>query len=740
MATMRDVAKLAGVSHGTVSNVINGSPGVSLDKIERVQAAMRQLGYKQNSLAKIMRSRETDTSIHLILPNLENSLYCSIYKIISQHASEYGSHINLWLTEDKPFKEKQILSNAQAFNMANAIIVTCQPGNTELFNRLRDEGVRMLFLLRQVKGHRFLGLDMEPLMHFCIRSLAPACSNKIALISGPGEYSAELSCVNGYIHAFLDNGLQLRNEYIVSTRNTVEAYMYAATGLLSLPEPPSAIIIPDSCCAKGVRQAMAVADPSLRHLPRLVIFDGEGWPSAHPGETLYTLPAKQIADRAFEQMLEVISRKDADPPVSETIETPLPIPEVSISSGFSGDVIRVLLLNTTPSLVSTMSMIGDFARRTGIRAEFEMQPYSRMLETIETSGGDFDAMSIDLAWASELNIRGYVQQLDDYLPGSGISLNAFPEKILREYCYYDGHMYAVPYNYTTQLLLYRKDLFDSLKSKRHFYEITGKQLKVPTTWEEYNEVARFFTRSCNPESETLYGTTLGGCEYNGAALEYFPRMWGMAGCAIDGDWTDLQSENALKAFLNYVECFKYAPPEALDSWWDEEVKCFSEGSAAMMMVFTEHASPLWDRDSKSITGKIGYSAIPGGYSMLGGWGLAINRRSTRKKQAFEFLKWSCTPSIAVPGAALGRILPYEFIRHNAALNVQYPWLNEAFKSFDKTGRRYINAQHTITKGTIPDLERTIGRAVRSAVTGALSPEEALKKAAQEFAQLLKVSG
>ena len=55
MATMRDVAKLAGVSHGTVSNVINGSPGVSLDKIERVQSAMRQLGYKQNTLARIMR-------------------------------------------------------------------------------------------------------------------------------------------------------------------------------------------------------------------------------------------------------------------------------------------------------------------------------------------------------------------------------------------------------------------------------------------------------------------------------------------------------------------------------------------------------------------------------------------------------------------------------------------------------------------------------------------------------------
>ncbi len=42
MATMKDVAKLAGVSHGTVSNIINGAKGVSLDKVKRVEKAMKQ--------------------------------------------------------------------------------------------------------------------------------------------------------------------------------------------------------------------------------------------------------------------------------------------------------------------------------------------------------------------------------------------------------------------------------------------------------------------------------------------------------------------------------------------------------------------------------------------------------------------------------------------------------------------------------------------------------------------------
>ena len=52
MATMKDVARLAGVSHGTVSNVLNGSKGVSIDKIRKVEEAVKALGYKPNALAR----------------------------------------------------------------------------------------------------------------------------------------------------------------------------------------------------------------------------------------------------------------------------------------------------------------------------------------------------------------------------------------------------------------------------------------------------------------------------------------------------------------------------------------------------------------------------------------------------------------------------------------------------------------------------------------------------------------
>ena len=56
MATIKDIARLANVSHGTVSNVLNGKGNVSVEKIKAVEAAAKQLGYSLNSQAKQLRN------------------------------------------------------------------------------------------------------------------------------------------------------------------------------------------------------------------------------------------------------------------------------------------------------------------------------------------------------------------------------------------------------------------------------------------------------------------------------------------------------------------------------------------------------------------------------------------------------------------------------------------------------------------------------------------------------------
>ncbi len=79
MVTILDIAKAAGVSHGTVSNVLNGKGNVSSKKMELVLKAAEELGYNLNNNAKLLRSGKSQTII-MILPTLSLNEYAAIYE------------------------------------------------------------------------------------------------------------------------------------------------------------------------------------------------------------------------------------------------------------------------------------------------------------------------------------------------------------------------------------------------------------------------------------------------------------------------------------------------------------------------------------------------------------------------------------------------------------------------------------------------------------------------------------
>ena len=110
MPTIKDIARLAGVSHGTVSNVLNGRGNVSFEKIKRVQDAARQLGYSPDDRAR--RLRETiDLKmamvqvIGIILPNLAEAGYTTLFVSISSKMQAHGYRCELYVTNDIPAQE-----------------------------------------------------------------------------------------------------------------------------------------------------------------------------------------------------------------------------------------------------------------------------------------------------------------------------------------------------------------------------------------------------------------------------------------------------------------------------------------------------------------------------------------------------------------------------------------------------------------------------------------------------------
>ena len=124
MATILDVARLAGVSQGTVSNVLNGKGNVSSEKIRVVEEAAQQLGYTINERARILR-KGTGKVVGVILPTVESRQYREFYYSLKYYVESNGYSTELFLTNNSPQVELEMIQKAKSVMVCGMIVITC---------------------------------------------------------------------------------------------------------------------------------------------------------------------------------------------------------------------------------------------------------------------------------------------------------------------------------------------------------------------------------------------------------------------------------------------------------------------------------------------------------------------------------------------------------------------------------------------------------------------------------------
>ena len=122
MVTIKDVARDAGVSVGTVSNVLNGGR-VSEARRKLVEASIEKLGYQVNTLAKGMRMQKTDYVV-VILPNLINPYFALLLDALESELSAVGKQVLLCLSGDDAEREVAFMDMAKQNKVDGIIGVT----------------------------------------------------------------------------------------------------------------------------------------------------------------------------------------------------------------------------------------------------------------------------------------------------------------------------------------------------------------------------------------------------------------------------------------------------------------------------------------------------------------------------------------------------------------------------------------------------------------------------------------
>ncbi|KUK22207.1 MAG: Extracellular solute-binding protein family 1 [Thermotoga petrophila] len=289
--------------------------------------------------------------------------------------------------------------------------------------------------------------------------------------------------------------------------------------------------------------------------------------------------------------------------------------------------------------------------------------YPKLLQDLRSQAGSFDAFTYDVMTTGAVSfglvdLGEFMKQHPELVP-EDYDLNDFIPQVLEESGKWQGKLVGLPFYNNTMLFYYRKDLFEDPKIKQAFKEKYGRELTLPTTWEEVVEIAEFFTKKYNKSSPTDYGIALmfprthtlfymyllffG--EYRNAPLGIMRH--GTADLEFGEYFTAdhkpaFNSEEGLKALEMMKKLMPYSP-DPLGSDYGETIEYFNQGLVAMVPQWT---GPYLIFKSTLGEDKVGIIPMPG-RSVSGQWALGINKfiPEDKKLAAFKFIifatsKWA----------------------------------------------------------------------------------------------------
>ena len=722
MPTIKDIAREAGVSHGTVSNVLNGRGNVSVEKIRLVEDAARRLGYQLNARAHTLRQGDSRAAA-VILPGLDQTQYAAFYSVLEQELRRAGYAVQLYQTHARVADERAAIADALA-SRASLLVTSTRLPDAAARYRFAQPGPAVVFLDHvpeplPVNGFS-AGFDLREAGQETGAFLARHGARNAAVFTPPVELTHVRDFLGGLRAALAAAGIPLRELASTDALTANRAFELFEEG-----SPPDFVVCMDEKRRDAARAAASFAgEDCVQYVtlaPRRAVSPSD--------EAVYELDYKRLAHR----LVKNLSRDPMRPDGPDALRLTGPGFKCRHSDlSCAGRTLRFLTV-ASPASTALSRLLPHFTRKTGVHVELTVLSLGDLYDVVSTMGASaqYDLVRMDMAWISELAPRVYAPLHAVEYDWDGLLPRLLPV-FLDDYTTADRVRCCLPYDPSTQLLFYRRDLFEDPIVRRMYYEMFREELAVPRDFAEYNQVARFFTQSFHAQSPTKYGTTAAIGNAVTSPSEYLPRLFGEGGSIFDpAGRIALETPAARRALKNYVETYRYSDRTVYD-WWKGVLEGFTSGAAAMTIVFMNYASDLVSAKLTSIAGKIGFAPVPGAKPLVGGGVIGINRHSGQAQTACRFLDWLYSDEIACVFTMLGGLSPCRAVYSNRDVLDLYPWLSEAKRSFSIGQRRLSSDRYQDFSEKA--LEELLSVEVKKAVTGVLSPEEALRRAQRACAQ------
>ena len=313
MATIKDVARVAGVSIATVSATLNGTARVSEKRSQRVWDAIRDVGYTPHGIARSLRLGHT-RSIGLVVGDISNPFFTSLAKAVEASASAAGYMVILANSDDDPEKELNLIRLLLEQRVAGILLAPA--GHDPKYLATLSEIVRIPLVLvdRLLPGTPYdaVVVDNQGAARMVTDYLIRLRHRRIGIVIGRQHLWTTEQRVRGYRDSLRAAGLRenLDLEQIADSR--LEAAYSVTQRLLSMPDPPTAIFAANNLMMLGALEAILDMEFDCPGRISLAGVDDFSWSSAiRPRLTTVSQPIEEMGLRAVEQLLDRVSKRSA---------------------------------------------------------------------------------------------------------------------------------------------------------------------------------------------------------------------------------------------------------------------------------------------------------------------------------------------------------------------------------------------------------------------------------------------
>lgn len=263
--SIRDVAQRAGVSVGTVSNVLNRPDDVSPDSVVRVSQAIEELGYVRNDAARKLRAG-VSTTVGFVVLDGQNPFYNDVVRGAEDEAATHGIAILYGNTDEDPSREKVYLDLFREQQVRGLLLAPFGDVLPQL-RRLRSAGIAPVLVDRFSADAEFSSVSVDSVAggRLAVDHLIESGRRRIAFVGGPMQLRQMNDRLAGARASAENATARVELEVVATTAMTVDEGAAAGARILARPRRdwPDAVFAGNDLLALGLLQSLVSAGRML---------------------------------------------------------------------------------------------------------------------------------------------------------------------------------------------------------------------------------------------------------------------------------------------------------------------------------------------------------------------------------------------------------------------------------------------------------------------------------------------